>query len=287
MDDDFAVDRDSCCGLPTTSECEGVLGHFACRDYSQVSDDGFRLSTVQEGPSEMNDLEDGFSMSTAKASPKSGNSFELSSVDISAFDISHLNFSDAELVRCLPAAVGQVYARRLCAIEQCTRDVEESTVVLEAKYPRSILRLHPAKAAFMLIPVFLGGFAFANLAACDELVAGSPGLGVANLSACVERLDRAEARSFNSEALIYRDALGYQKMLKATESWTTGMLDESGLWSSAHKPGLAFCINSTHSAYRDMVAELGRELERRHNEQVALLEELWGVRNRRLLSHQA
>lgn len=270
--------------MSSAQECEDGLHNFTRRDCPHASDDGFRLSTVQETPYEMRNSDNGFSLSTAEGSPTCSRGFTLSTVDRSAVDLSQLSSADAELVRCLPAAVGEVYARRLCVVERSRRDAEESAVALEARYPRSVLLAHPAKTALVLVAASLGALALSRSGAWDRLVAGSAISAAASLSACTEMLDQAKARVFDSEAIVHRDALGYQEMLRATESWTAGALDEGGFWSTPHKPGLAFCINSTRSVYREMLDELGDELDRRHEKQAALLDGLWVARSEHLLS---
>lgn len=285
MCDAFAMDAaDICSGLSTVLECEDGMQHSTSYDSPHKSDDGFRLSTVRESLHDSCDLDVGFSLSTTKASPSPDKTFQLSTIERSAADLSQLSFADAELLRCLPGAVADAYARRLCAVEQSRRDAEESAAELERSRPRGVSRLHLAIAALALAVASLGGFVFSKSNVWGDLVAGIAGPGVANQSACTERLEQAEAKSLSFEARIHRDALGYHEMLGSTESWTSGLLDHGDFWTSPHKPGLAFCINSTHAAYREMAAELVGALEFRHTKQVAMLEELWAARSKHLLS---
>lgn len=287
MCDAFVVDpADICSGLSTVLECDDGLPHSASRESPHKSEDGFRLSTVRETLHEMHDLDDGFSLSTTKASLSCDKAFELSTIENPSVDLSQLSLTDAELLRCLPATVADAYARRLCGIEQSRRDAEDFASELEERRPRGVSRLHVAIAVLVLLAASLGGFAFSKSRIWGDFLAGNAVSGVAALGACTERFEQAEARSLSFEARIHRDALGYQEMLGATESWTTGTLDQGGFWTSPHKPGLAFCINSTHAAYREMAAELAGALEWRHMNQVAMLEELWAARSRHLLSPQ-
>lgn len=257
----------------------------------------FRLSR----PLEITDLEDNFGspaaletqspfkLSRLRELPEIDHSRKLSTLHECITNITGLDPADAELLDCVPSAIAEQYAARLCHVERLRRDAEQQTAELEASLG-AIWRRDARKCCRVLCGVFLA-LAFVStivllakhsvLPQCSANVGdfapaskSASALSGCAPNACSAQLKAVEDDVSKADRRRERDARGYMQALSGVDAWVTGSWEEGLFRSKVPNGGLARCVNETQATYRNLVADLNDALTWRQDVEAGMREQI-------------